>query len=49
MFDKFNDECAIFGISGHPEAANLTYLGLYAMQHRGREKRWHRVGRRARA
>ena len=37
MFDKFNDECAIFGIANHPEAANLTYLGLYAMQHRGQE------------
>src|SRR4029450_6967080 len=37
MFDKFNDECAIFGIASHPEAANLTYLGLYAMQHRGQE------------
>ena len=37
MFDKFNDECAIFGIAGHPEAANLAYLGLYAMQHRGQE------------
>src|SRR6476661_276815 len=37
MFDKFNDECAIFGIAGHPEAANLSYLGLYAMQHRGQE------------
>lgn len=29
--------CAIFGIYGHPEAANLTYLALYAMQHRGQE------------
>ena len=37
MFDKFNDECAIFGIAGHSEAANLAYLGLYAMQHRGQE------------
>lgn len=35
--DKFNDECAVFGIYGHPEAANLTYLGLYALQHRGQE------------
>jgi len=37
MFDKFNDECGVFGIWGHPEAANLSYLGLYALQHRGQE------------
>jgi len=35
--DKFHDECAVFGIFGHDEAANLTYLGLYALQHRGQE------------
>ncbi|MFQ5960226.1 MAG: amidophosphoribosyltransferase, partial [Candidatus Methylomirabilales bacterium] len=35
--DKFRDECGVFGIHGHPEAANLTYLGLYALQHRGQE------------
>ena len=35
--DAFNEECAVFGISGHKEAANLTYLGLYALQHRGQE------------
>src|SRR5262249_1908657 len=29
--------CAIFGIAGHEEAANLTYLGLHALQHRGQE------------
>jgi amidophosphoribosyltransferase len=29
--------CGIFGISSHPEAARLTYLGLYALQHRGQE------------
>jgi amidophosphoribosyltransferase len=29
--------CGIFGIVGHPEAANLTYLGLHALQHRGQE------------
>src|SRR6201989_1685830 len=29
--------CAIFGILGHPEASNLTYLGLHALQHRGQE------------
>ena len=37
MFDKYEDECGVFGIYGHPEAANLTYLGLYALQHRGQE------------
>ena len=37
MFDKFKDECGVFGIFGHAEAANLTYLGLYALQHRGQE------------
>jgi amidophosphoribosyltransferase len=35
--DKFHDECGIFGVFGHPEAANLAYLGLYALQHRGQE------------
>lgn len=35
--DKFRDECGVFGILGHPDAANLTYLGLYALQHRGQE------------
>ena len=29
--------CGIFGIEGHSDAANLTYLGLYALQHRGQE------------
>ena len=37
MVDKFHDECGIFAIHGHPEAAKLTYLGLYAQQHRGQE------------
>jgi amidophosphoribosyltransferase len=37
MLDKFHDECGVFGIFGHPEAANMTYLGLYALQHRGQE------------
>jgi amidophosphoribosyltransferase len=35
--DRFHDRCALFGIFGHPEAAHLTYLGLYAQQHRGQE------------
>ena len=37
MVDKFKDECGVFGIFGHSEASNLTYLGLYALQHRGQE------------
>ncbi len=35
--DHFRDECGVFGIFGHAEAANLTYLGLHALQHRGQE------------
>lgn len=35
--DKFHDECAVVGVYGHPEAAKLTYLCLYALQHRGQE------------
>jgi amidophosphoribosyltransferase len=35
--DRFHDRCGLFGIFGHPEAARLTYLGLYALQHRGQE------------
>jgi amidophosphoribosyltransferase len=35
--DHFHDKCGLFGIFGHPEAAHLTYLGLYALQHRGQE------------
>jgi amidophosphoribosyltransferase len=31
------EECGIFGIFGHPDAAKLTYFGLYALQHRGEE------------
>ncbi len=37
MFDKLHEECGVFGIYGHPEAANMAYLGLYALQHRGQE------------
>jgi amidophosphoribosyltransferase len=37
MIDKFRDECGLFGVYNHPEAANLVYLGLYALQHRGQE------------
>ena len=35
--DRFREECGIVGIWGHPEAAKLAYLGLYALQHRGQE------------
>ncbi len=35
--DKFHDECGVVGVYGHPEASNLTYLGLHALQHRGQE------------
>src|SRR5712691_2492220 len=35
--DHFHDECGVFGVFGHPEASKLTYLGLYALQHRGQE------------
>ncbi len=35
--DKFKDECGVFGVFGHEDAAHMTYLGLYALQHRGQE------------
>ncbi|MEK7767213.1 MAG: amidophosphoribosyltransferase [bacterium] len=35
--DKPREECGICGIFGHPEAAKLAYLALYALQHRGQE------------
>src|SRR5262245_26225965 len=37
MFDKFHEECGVVGVYGHPEAATLAYLALYALQHRGQE------------
>ena len=37
MFYDIHEECGIVGIYGHPEASNLAYLGLYALQHRGQE------------
>ncbi len=37
MLHDIHEECGIFGVYGHSEAANLTYLGLYALQHRGQE------------
>lgn len=35
--DRFHDECGVFGVFGHSEAANITYLGLHGLQHRGQE------------
>src|SRR5580704_7408125 len=35
--DHFHDECGVFGVFDHSEAANMTYLGLHALQHRGQE------------
>ncbi|MBT2694230.1 amidophosphoribosyltransferase [Bacillus sp. ISL-55] len=32
-----NEECGVFGIWGHPEAAQITYYGLHSLQHRGQE------------
>ena len=37
MLDKLHEECGVVGVYGHSEAANLVYLGLYALQHRGQE------------
>jgi amidophosphoribosyltransferase len=37
MPDGFHEECGVVAIYGHPEAANLAYLALYALQHRGQE------------
>jgi len=35
--DKPHDQCGVFGVYGHPEAAKITYLGLHSLQHRGQE------------
>lgn len=35
--DRFHDECGVCAVWGHADAANLVYLGLYALQHRGQE------------
>ena len=37
MFDKFKEECGVFGIHNSPDAAANTALGLHALQHRGQE------------
>lgn len=36
-FDKLKEECGVFGVYGHPDAASLSYYGLHALQHRGQE------------
>ncbi|MBI2838911.1 MAG: amidophosphoribosyltransferase [Acidobacteria bacterium] len=35
--DKFHDECGVYGVFDHAEAARVAFLGLYALQHRGQE------------
>src|SRR5689334_25358401 len=35
--DHFHDECGVFGVYGHPDAAALAALGMHALQHRGQE------------
>ena len=35
--DDWKEQCGVVGVHGHSEAANLVYLGLYALQHRGQE------------
>ncbi len=37
MLAELREECAVMGVMGVPDAAELTYLGLYALQHRGQE------------
>jgi len=36
-FDRLREECGVFGVFGHPDAAAITALGLHALQHRGQE------------
>jgi amidophosphoribosyltransferase len=35
--DRFHDQCGVFAVFAHSEAANIAYLGLHALQHRGQE------------
>ncbi|MGE5580708.1 MAG: amidophosphoribosyltransferase [Bacillota bacterium] len=37
MSDEIREECGIFAVAGHPRAVEMTYYGLYALQHRGQE------------
>lgn len=36
-YSGLNEECGVFGIWNHPDAAQLTYMGLHSLQHRGQE------------
>ncbi|MFH1011528.1 MAG: amidophosphoribosyltransferase, partial [bacterium] len=37
MSESPKESCGVFGLFGYPQAAELTYLGLFALQHRGQE------------
>lgn len=37
IFDKLREECGVFGVFGHQDAAAVTFFGLHALQHRGEE------------
>lgn len=37
MSEEMHEECGIFAVAGHPRAVEMTYYGLYALQHRGQE------------
>jgi amidophosphoribosyltransferase len=37
LLDKLNEECGVFGVFGHPDAASVSFYGLHALQHRGQE------------
>ena len=36
-YDKLREECGVMAVYNHPDAARLTYWGLYSLQHRGQE------------
>ena len=35
--EEIKDECGVFGIFNHPDASEITYYGIHALQHRGQE------------
>ncbi|MBZ5751047.1 amidophosphoribosyltransferase [Metabacillus rhizolycopersici] len=37
MSSEMREKCGVFGVFNHPQAADLTYYGLHALQHRGQE------------
>ncbi|WCN37496.1 amidophosphoribosyltransferase [Aneurinibacillus uraniidurans] len=37
LWDKLNEECGVFGVYNHPDAPQITYYGIHALQHRGQE------------